>query len=149
MGLDFQKIAPLRGGRNFIFSSRKNFGNAEIFEKKVWVVAIDAFQKSSKSELSARFLSRLKLVLRAQEMSCFEHTECLASNARNVLLRTHGMSCFEHKECLDSNTRNVVPRKQGMSCFEHTQGCVSNTRNVLLRTQGMSCFKHIRTKGMS
>ena len=28
----------------------KNFGGAEIFEKKVWLVAIDFVQKSSKSE---------------------------------------------------------------------------------------------------
>ena len=43
-----------------IFRRRENFGGAKIFEKKVRVVAIDSVQKSSKSELSSRFLSRLK-----------------------------------------------------------------------------------------
>ena len=37
----------------------KNIGGAEIFEKKVWVVAIDSVQKSLKSEPSSQFLSRL------------------------------------------------------------------------------------------
>ena len=33
----------------------KSFGGAKIFEKKVWLVAIDFVQKSSKSEPSSRF----------------------------------------------------------------------------------------------
>ena len=39
---------------------RKIFGGTQIFEKKVWLVASDSVQKSSKSELSSRFLSRSK-----------------------------------------------------------------------------------------
>ena len=43
------------------FWRRENFfGRAKISEKKDWVGAIDSVQKSSKSELSSRFLSRLK-----------------------------------------------------------------------------------------
>ena len=39
---------------------RKISGSAKIFEKKVWLVAIDFVKKSSKSESSSRFLSRSK-----------------------------------------------------------------------------------------
>ena len=48
------------------------------------------------------------LLFATQVMSCFEHTECLASNKGKVLLRTHGMSCFEHAERPAWNTRNVL-----------------------------------------
>ena len=67
-----------------------------------------------------------------QGMSCFEHTECLALDTRNVLLRTQGMSF--------SNTRNVLLRTQTMSSFEHKECPSSNIRNVLLRTKRMSFF---------
>ena len=134
-----------------IFRRRENFGDAKILEKKVWAVAIDFVQESSKSELSLRFLSRLKFenfarhflansadrpricanlimirpnpgtigrihqkvasaffVIGTKEMSCSQHTECLASNARKVLLRRQGMSCLEHTECPAWNTRNAL-----------------------------------------
>ena len=46
-----------------IFHRRENFfGRAKILEKKVWVAAIDSVKKSSKSELSSRFLGRLKIL---------------------------------------------------------------------------------------
>ena len=47
-------------------SSRKSFGDAKFFggakisENKVGVVAIDSVKKTSKSELSSRFLNRSK-----------------------------------------------------------------------------------------
>ena len=45
-----------------IFFRRREtvFVRAKIWEKKVWADAIDSVQKSSKSELSLRFLGRLK-----------------------------------------------------------------------------------------
>ena len=45
-----------------IFRRRENFGDAKIFEQKVWVVAIVFVKKSSKSELSSRFFGRLKIL---------------------------------------------------------------------------------------
>ena len=47
------------GAENFL-AARKFFDGAKISEKKVWVDASDSVKKSSKSELSSRFLSRLK-----------------------------------------------------------------------------------------
>ena len=114
----------------------------KIFQKLDPADAIDFVNTSSKSELSSRFLSRLKFVFRTQGMSCFEHKECPASNTRNVLLRTQGMFCFEHKECSASNRRNVLCRTQGMSWCDHKERRASNTRNVLLQTHGMFCFEH-------
>ena len=104
-------------------NAKKFFGGAKILKKLDRVVAIDFVKKSSKSELASRFLSRLKFAFRTQEMSCFEHKECPASNTRNVLLRIHGMSCFEHKECPASRTRNVLLGNDQMS--------YARTRNLL------------------
>ena len=48
-------------GRSDNFSATRNFvRRRENFEKKVWSGAIDFVKKSSKSEPSSRFLSRLK-----------------------------------------------------------------------------------------
>jgi len=52
--------SPARALVAKIFRRRENFGDAKICFKKVWAVAIDFVQESSKSELSSRFLSRLK-----------------------------------------------------------------------------------------
>ena len=41
-------------------STRIFFDNADIYEKQIWVDALVLVKKSSKSELSWRFLSRLK-----------------------------------------------------------------------------------------
>ena len=55
----FKKLPP-SAGAEILF--RKNFGEAKLFEKKNWVVAIDFVKKSSKSELSSRFFGRLKIL---------------------------------------------------------------------------------------
>ena len=138
--LTLSSVRSLTRRENFS-AARKLLVDAKIL-KKNRVVAIDSVQKSSKSELSSRFLSRLKFVLRTRGMFCFEHKECPASNTRTSLLRIQGMSCFEHKECPASNIRNVLLRTQGMSRFKHKECLASNARNVLLRTQGMFCFEH-------
>ena len=58
--LSFVRSSVVRSPR--FFRRRDNFfDDAKIFEKKVWVDAIDFVQKSSKSELSSVFLSRSKL----------------------------------------------------------------------------------------
>ena len=46
---------------NDIFRRRENFDDAKIFEKQVRNGAINFAQESSTSELSSRFLSRLKV----------------------------------------------------------------------------------------
>ena len=50
----------VRSPRSFCWREFFLFDGAKMFENKVWVDAIDFIQKSSKSELSSRFLSRSK-----------------------------------------------------------------------------------------
>ena len=45
--------------------------------------------------------SRLRMIV-------FEHKECPAWNARDVLFGTHEMSCLEHTRCPAWNTRDVL-----------------------------------------
>ena len=73
-----------------IFRRRGNFGDAKIFEKKVWVVAIVFVKKSSKSELSSRFSSRLKILqglegrLETSEVPIWRSCEFLRLTSRFV-----------------------------------------------------------------
>ena len=58
--LFFRSFARRLSARKFFFGA-KIFVRAKIWEKKIRADAIDSVQKSSKSEPSSRFLSRLKV----------------------------------------------------------------------------------------
>ena len=135
--------------------------------------AIDSVKKSSKSELSSRFLSRLKfenslatfgriqpivpgfiaLYPPLLHKSLEDRPNSPKSGVWNfefsvllsgVLIGTQEMSCLQHRRCPLSNTGDVLFRTQEMSCLEHRRCPAWNTRDVLLGTHAMSCVEHRR-----
>ena len=127
------------------FSTTRKFRRRENFRKKIWAAAIVFLQKSSKSELSSRFLSRSKFENFARHFLAnsdkppriWANLIMIRPNLGTIgrigqkvacaffVIGTKEMSCSR-------NTRNVLLRTQGISSFEHKECPASNTRNVLL-----------------
>ena len=141
-----------------IFGRRENFwkkslGRRDRFRQKI--VKIGA--------ILAIFEPLQVFLFGTQELSCLEHSTCLAWNTGNVLRGSQEMSCLERSKCLAWNTGIVCLEQskclgwtQEMFCLEHRE-CFSwnirivvrgNTENVLRITgnfvpgpQELSCVE--------
>ena len=151
---------------------KKKSAAREICKKKVWVVATIFVKKSSKSELSSRFLSRLKIL---QDLESHHETcEVPISRSYAFLSVTMTFVSKSYPRCPKNQISMTFGGgvQESISIFFLTFGpkltCTflvcwydemmtwwsdvmmtwwyddRNTRNILFGTQGMSCLEHTR-----